>query len=136
MERILFICVANSARSQMAEGLGRQYAGHLFEVASAGSQPGDKVHPSAIAAMAEIGIDISHHYPKSLDEVGIENFDRIIALCAEESCPTLGKPIESWAMPDPAVADPDEQGLLRRFRKTRDAIKDRIMKLSDEIRLN
>lgn len=124
MKKILFICVQNSARSQIAEGFARHLKGTEMEFASAGSVPSGRVHPMAVKVMAEVGIDISKHKSQSIDEFPPETVDRYIALCAEESCPAVGKPIESWALPDPANREnetPEQE--LERFRKTRDVIR-------------
>ena len=88
MKRILYLCVANSARSQMAEGLSRYILGGRVEVLSAGSQP-TRVNPYAILAMAEIGIDISAQRSKSVDEIDPARIDLVITLCAEEVCPVF-----------------------------------------------
>lgn len=129
MKNVLFLCVQNSARSQMAEGLGRHLRGDEFQFASAGSVPSGQVHPAAVKVMAEIGIDISGHKSQSIDEFNLDEVDRIIALCAEESCPAVGKPIESWAQPDPANRNETEEETLERFRQTRDVIREKIMGL-------
>jgi arsenate reductase len=119
LQRILFLCTANSARSQMAEGLLRRMAGDRFEVASAGTRPG-RVKPEAIAAMREIGIDISGQRSKSVAELAGESFDRVITLCddAREACPVFPGPgsREHHAFEDP-------QG-LDGFRRVRDALRD------------
>lgn len=119
--KILFLCVANSARSQMAEGLARAMFGDRAEVASAGSVP-TTVNPFAVAAMSEIGIDISGQQSKSVDEVGAGTFDLIITLCADEVCPIVPGRVKRlhWPMPDPASAPPAEAPA--RFREVRDAI--------------
>jgi arsenate reductase len=88
MKRILFLCVANSARSQMAEGLARAALGPNVEVLSAGSEP-SVVNPYAIEAMAELSVDIGHHRSKSVDKVDPASLDMVITLCAEEVCPLL-----------------------------------------------
>jgi arsenate reductase len=130
-QRILFLCVANSARSQMAEGLARAVLGNRAEVMSAGSQP-SSVNPWAIEAMAEIGIDISSHRSKSVDGLDASTFDLVITLCAEEVCPALPPGIAHlhWPIPDPADdADPIESGeALDRFRSARDIIRDKLRK--------
>ncbi len=120
--KLLFLCVANSARSQMAEGLARAMFGDRAEVASAGSVP-TTVNPFAVAAMAEIGIDISGQRSKSVDEVGAGNFDLIVTLCADEVCPIVPGRVKRlhWPMPDPASAPPDQAP--QRFREVRDAIR-------------
>ena len=88
MKRILFLCVANSARSQMAEGLARQILGERVEVVSAGSQPAP-VNPHAVEVMAEIGVDITDQYSKSVDTIDLPGLDLAVTLCAEEVCPIL-----------------------------------------------
>lgn len=129
IRRILFLCVANSARSQMAEGLARALLGDRVEVMSAGSRP-SKVNPSAIEAMAEIGIDISNQRSKSVDEIDTAGVDLVVTLCAEEVCPVLPGRVRRlhWPVPDPAVADADlaAEQRLSRFRAARDAIRERI----------
>jgi len=120
--KILFLCVANSARSQMAEGLARAMFGDRAEVASAGSVP-TTVNLFAVAAMSEIGIDISGQRSKSVDEVGAGSFDLIVTLCADEVCPVVPGRVKRlhWPMPDPASAPPDQAP--QRFREVRDAIR-------------
>ncbi len=129
IRRILFLCVANSARSQMAEGLARALLGDRVEVMSAGSRP-SKVNPSAIEAMAEIGIDISNQRSKSVDEIDTAGVDLVVTLCAEEVCPVLPGRVRRlhWPVPDPASADADLSAKRRlgRFRAARDAIRERI----------
>lgn len=128
---ILFICVANSARSQMAEGLARSLLGETAEVRSAGSQPG-KLNPFAVLALQEIGIDISHHYAKGFDDVPAafySKLDYLISMCDDETvCPTLATKAKKlhWGLPDPAKAGPTDQARLEAFRQTRDEIKRRL----------
>jgi arsenate reductase len=130
--RILFLCVANSARSQMAEGLARRRFGDRLEVASAGSAPRE-VNPFAVEVMAEIGIDVSAHRSKSVDELDVARFDRIVTLCAEEVCPVVPASVEHlhWPIEDPASDDPrlDDEALRARFRSARDEIRRRIATL-------
>ena len=132
-KRILFLCVANSARSQMAEGLARWLLGPDVEVLSAGSKP-SRVNPYAIEAMSELGIDISAHRSKSVDEVDATSVDAVITLCAAEVCPVLPGAVQRlhWPIPDPASDDPSlgPQELHKRFAAARDEIKARIMKLA------
>ncbi|HAY06014.1 MAG TPA: arsenate reductase ArsC [Hyphomonas sp.] len=127
--KLLFLCVANSARSQMAEGLARHLLGPGAEVMSAGSAP-TKPNPYAIEAMAERGIDITSYTSKSFDSLDAAAFDYVITLCAEEICPYLpGKtqrlhwPIDDPASPDPSI--PPEE-FRRRFARARDVIEARI----------
>jgi len=121
--RVLFLCVANSARSQMAEGLARaKYPKGLFQ--SAGSVP-SSVNPWAKIVMAELGIDLSSHSSKSVDDIAAGSFDVVATLCAEESCPAsmLVQPRWDWAIPDPASETPlSDEAMLQRFREARDKI--------------
>jgi arsenate reductase len=130
--RILFLCVANSARSQMAEGLARAMLGDCATVMSAGSAP-SRVNPHAIAAMAEIGIDISAHQSKSVDAIDRDAIDLVITLCAEEVCPVLPGRVRRlhWPIADPASNDPtlDEAAMRARFRTARDLIAARLEEL-------
>jgi arsenate reductase len=127
--RILFLCVANSARSQMAEGLARALLGERIQVLSAGSRP-SKVNPYAIEAMAELGIDISGHRSKSVEEVDPAGLDAVITLCAEEVCPVLPGKVRRlhWPIPDPASSDPaiSAEDMRRRFRAAREQIRERL----------
>src|SRR6187431_2471955 len=91
--RLVFLCVANSARSQMAEGLARNLFGDRVQVQSAGSQP-SRVNPHAIAVMAEIGINILTQTSKSIDDVDIQQADLVITLCADEVCPVVPGSVE------------------------------------------
>lgn len=122
---LLFLCVANSARSQMAEGIARARLGPRVRVQSAGSVP-TRVNPLAIQALEEIGIDIRAQHSKSVDTIDPATVDTVITLCAEEVCPVfLGSATRMhWPLPDPAGAPPDEA--LERFREVRDALVTRI----------
>ncbi len=125
---ILFLCVANAARSQMAEGLARALLPGGIRIASAGSEPG-RVDPRAIEVLAEEGIDISHHHSKRVDEISLDDFDYIVTLCAGEVCPVaMGEfTRHHWPLPDPAA---DSQGSddLASFRAVRDELRGRILK--------
>lgn len=127
--RLLFLCVANSARSQMAEGLARRVIGPGALVQSAGSRP-SRVNPYAIEAMREIGVDLGAHASKSVDTIDPATVDVVITLCAEEVCPVFlgGARRLHWPTPDPATDDPgvSHDELLARFRAARDAIGARI----------
>lgn len=124
--RILFLCVANSARSQMAEGLARAMLGTDVEVVSAGSEP-TKLNPLAIAAMAEAGIDISDQYSKRVDDVAPETADLIVTLCADEVCPVVPGKIKRLHWP---ISDPAEENSMAAFRSARDQIRMRLAVLS------
>lgn len=130
--RLLFLCVANSARSQMAEGLARAMLRKDVEILSAGSKP-STVNRNAIEVMAEIGIDISGHRSKSIDEVDAAAVDLVITLCAEEICPVLPGRVRRlhWPIPDPASTDPaiSPEQMQSRFRSARDQIRERIAAL-------
>jgi len=126
---ILFLCVANSARSQMAEGLGRMIFGDRTPVMSAGSEP-SQVNPYAIEVMREIGVDLETHYSKSVQNVDASQVGTVITLCAEEVCPVfLGQARRlHWPIPDPASKDASlaRDEMLRRFRTARDTIRGRL----------
>ena len=126
---ILFLCVANSARSQMAEGLARQQLGARGTVASAGSTP-TRVNPLAITALQEVGIDISGHRSQCVDEFDAADFDYVITLCADEVCPVLPGTVQRlhWPLPDPAAVDAeqDPEGAMASFREIRDEIDRRL----------
>lgn len=130
---LLFLCVANSARSQMAEGLARTLFGNLVRVQSAGSQP-TRVTPNAIAAMREVGIDITGQRSKSVDAIDPASVGAVITLCAEEVCPVWpGKLARMhWPLPDPATQDPDvpADAVLARFRAVRDELRFRLWALA------
>lgn len=130
---ILFLCVANSARSQMAEGIARSLAPPGVKIWSAGSHP-TSVRPEAIAVLKEIGIDISSHRSKSVDEIPSDEVDTVITLCAEKECSVfLGKAKRlHWGLPDPAAVIGSRTEALSAFRKTRDALRSQIMALFEQ----
>ena len=129
MKRVLILCTGNSARSQMAEGLLRHFAGDKFEVFSAGVEP-TQVNPLAIAAMKEIGIDISKHKSKSVAEFSGQQFDYCITVCdnAKQTCPVFPGEYQGihWGLEDPAQFRGTEKEKLDVFRKIRDKIKENI----------
>jgi arsenate reductase (thioredoxin) len=127
VKKILFLCVANSARSQMAEGLARNLLGDQALVQSAGSKP-SKVNPFAILALKEIGIDITGHRSKSVDEIDPGSVETVITLCSEEVCPVfLGKAERlHWPFPDPAGQGGTDAEKLQSFREVRDRIHSRL----------
>jgi arsenate reductase len=129
--KILFMCVANSARSQLAEGLAKQLFGSNAEVQSAGSHSA-VVNLFAIRVLKEVGIDISKHTSKSVDDLPPEfvtHLDYIVTLCAEEVCPIMVSKAKRlhWPLPDPARKGSNEEELLAMFRQTRDSIKVRLV---------
>jgi arsenate reductase len=125
----LVLCTGNSARSQMAEGLLRNEGGDRFAVFSAGTKP-SVVRPEAIAVMAEIGIDISTHRSKSVDEFIGRHLDLVITVCdnANEACPIFPGTTQRlhWPFPDPAAVNGREEVRLEAFRKVRDQILGRV----------
>jgi arsenate reductase (thioredoxin) len=127
--RVLFLCTHNSARSQMAEGLLRSLAGDRFDVASAGTHA-TRVHPLAIQAMADVGVDLRSHTSKALDQYLEQPWDYVITVCdaANEACPVF--PTKSsrlhWSFPDPSQASGTEDERLEVFRNVRDQIKSRL----------
>lgn len=131
-QSILFLCVANSARSQLAEGLARRLLGPGVRVRSAGSRP-SAVNPYAIEVMQEIGIDLSEHRSKSVDTIDPASVDLVITLCAEEVCPLFLGQVERlhWPIDDPASTDPalTREQMLERFRTARDEIRARLASL-------
>ncbi|QDG52202.1 hypothetical protein FIV42_16070 [Persicimonas caeni] len=129
MKSILFLCVANSARSQMAEGLARDLFGDEVRVQSAGSNP-SRVNPWAIEAMGEVGISLDGQASTSVDDVDPASVDTVITLCAEEVCPAFLSDAERyhWPIDDPDSDDPGvgDEEMLARFRQARDKIKMRL----------
>jgi arsenate reductase (thioredoxin) len=132
---ILFLCVANSARSQMAEGLARMIFGDRVAVMSAGSEP-SKVNPYAIDVMRELGIDLRTHHSKSVQTIDPATVGTVITLCAEEVCPVfLGAARRlHWPIPDPASKDLSiaREEMLTRFRTARDTLRGMIEKFASE----
>lgn len=124
---VLFLCVANSARSQLAEALAREMVPPGVEVHSAGSHPA-RVNPLAVRVLAEVGIDASGARSKGVGEVPMDRVGTIVTLCAEEICPVLPGDVERlhWPLADPAAAGGDEEARLEAFRAARDEIRRRI----------
>jgi arsenate reductase (thioredoxin) len=127
--RVLILCTGNSARSQMAEGLLRRDAGNTYEVFSAGTKP-TRVRPEAIAVMREVGIDISDHRSKSVDEFAGQDFDYVITVCdnAKQSCPIFPAKTKRihWRIEDPAAAQGSQEETLTAFRRARDELRARL----------
>jgi arsenate reductase len=130
---LLFLCVANSVRSQMAEALARRLAGDRIAIQSAGSAP-SLVNPLAVAVLSEIGIDASAQRAKAVDAIDRANVDTVITLCSEEVCPVyLGTARRlHWPLPDPAGHDEPESAGLERFRIVRDELARRIERFLSE----
>lgn len=127
--RVLIVCTGNSARSQMAEGLLRYAAGPGWEVYSAGTKP-TRVRTEAIAVMREVGIDISSHRSKSVDEFLGRDFDYVITVCnnARETCPVFPAAAKRihWSIQDPAAVEGSEEDRLKAFRLARNELQDRL----------
>jgi arsenate reductase len=134
-EQVLILCTANSARSQMGEGLMRHMAGDSIDVYSAGTRA-TQVNPFAIEAMQEIGIDISGHTSKSQDQFLTKEFDFVITVCdnVNKNCPRFpGSGVHlHWGFPDPASTKGDHDEILASFRTVRDALQERIRTWLDE----
>lgn len=124
---ILILCTGNSCRSHLAEGILRQALGNEYNVASAGSKPAGYVHPLGIKAMAEIGIDISAHTSKHMDEFLNQNVETVITVCgnADQACPMFPGQLNRhhWGFDDPAHATGTEEEIMNVFRRVRDEIK-------------
>jgi len=124
--RVLVLCTGNSCRSHMAEGILRAAAGDILEVHSAGSRPAGYVHPKAIAALAEIGIDLSGHTSKHMDEFLDRDIETVITVCgnADQACPVFPGQVQRhhWPYDDPAHASGSEEEIMEEFRRVRDEI--------------
>lgn len=130
MKRVLILCTGNSCRSQMAEALWEKLGQEQWHAESAGSRPSGYVHPLAIQAMEELGVDLSEHRSKSLEEFLDQSFDLVVTVCenAKESCPIFPGASQTlhWPFPDPADATGSDEEKLPVFRKVRDDIKTKI----------
>ena len=131
--KVLILCTGNSCRSQMAEGVLRHYGGERFEVFSAGTEP-SKVNETAVQVMREIGIDISGHRSKSVNEFLGQPFDAVITVCdsANEDCPIFpdGRRLH-WSFPDPPHGQEVTEPVLREFRKVRDMIHEKFRAMAE-----
>ena len=129
---VLFLCVANSARSPMAEGIARSLAPPGMKVSSAGTSPAS-VRPLAIRVLEEIGIDISGYRSKGIESIDRRSVDAVITLCAEEVCPIFlrNTPRVHWGLPDPAAVKGSEEIRLNAFRSVRDELLLRLRVLFD-----
>jgi arsenate reductase len=135
-KRVLILCTGNSARSQMAEGWLRALGGGRFEVYSAGTRP-SAVRPEAVEAMREVGVDITSHRSKSVDEFAGREFDYVITVCdnARESCPVFPGKTERvhWGFDDPAAVGGGWDERLDAFRRVRDEIEERLRAWAGEV---
>jgi Protein-tyrosine-phosphatase len=130
VKRVLFVCVENSNRSQMAEAFARMLGGETVEAYSAGSRPSGVVNPKAIAAMAELGYDLTKHQSKSLDDLPKVEFDFVATMGCGDACPNIpAKVRDDWAIPDPKHLPPDE------FRNVRDLIRSKIAEMLDRLKV-
>ena len=124
VKKVLFVCIENSNRSQMAEAFARMYGPGRVEAYSAGSRPSGQVNPKAINAMKELGYDLSRHSSKSLSEIPDVEYDFVATLGCGDECPFVGsKEREDWDIPDPKDMEPDE------FRAVRDLIEAKVKEL-------
>jgi arsenate reductase len=130
---VLFLCVANSARSQMAEGLARAIAPKGVEIYSAGSSPAN-VNSYAQQVLQEIGIDISSHRSKSVDDIPTDRIGTVVTLCEEEVCPVFPGEVNRyhWPHPDPAAAVGSAEEVRESFRRVRNQIREKISQLFEE----
>ena len=127
---VLFVCVHNAGRSQMAAGFMRELAGDRVDVLSAGSEPKESINPVAVAAMQEVGIDISNQQPKILTTEAVFESDAVITMGCGDACPIFpGKRYEDWVLEDPAGQD------IEFVRRVRDEIKGRVEVLLSELLL-
>lgn len=130
-KRVLFVCVENSCRSQMAEAFARRLAGDVFEVYSAGSHPAGSIDPQAIQSMHDLGYDLAGQYSKSLDEIPKVRYEHVITLGCGDQCPLIPSVHhEDWEIPDPKGLPPDE------FRRVRNLIRAKVETLAMKIRWN
>ena len=132
MKEVLFLCTGNSCRSQMAEGFARAAATPGIEIYSAGVEA-HGLNPRAVAVMAEVGVDLRQHTPKTLAEIPADEIDTVITLCgdAAERCPVFAGAVtrEHWPLADPARAEGSEQTILEVFRSVRDELEKRVRDL-------
>jgi protein-tyrosine-phosphatase len=128
MKRVVFVCVENSNRSQMAEAFARIHGAGKVEPYSAGSRPSGKVNPRAVEAMRELGYDLTQHHSKSLAELGGTDFDVAVTMGCGDECPSLrARRREDWAIPDPREMPPEQ------FREVRSLIEAKVKALLEEL---
>lgn len=130
-KRVLILCTGNSCRSQMAEGWVNHELGEAWEARSAGTKPAGVVHPLAVRAMAEVGVDISGGRPQRVDSYLTDFWDLVVTVCdsARETCPIFPRPVETLhiSFPDPAEAEGSDDEVMEVFQKVRDAIRDALL---------
>ncbi len=128
MKRVVFVCVENSNRSQMAEAFARSHGAGMVEVFSAGSRPSGKVNPKAVEAMQEIGYDLTAHHSKSLADLAGLEFDVAVTMGCGDECPNLrARQREDWNIPDPKTLPPEQ------FRVVRDTIEAKVKTLLESL---
>lgn len=128
IKRVLFVCIENSCRSQMAEAFAHLYVQDLIQAFSAGSRPSGEIDPKAIAVMAELGYDLRSHSSKSLQEIPQVKYDYVITMGCGEECPFIpAEHHEDWDLPDPKMLP------LEKFRQVRDRIGERVKELAARI---
>jgi len=131
MKHVLFVCVENACRSQMAEGFLNALAGKKANAKSAGNMPVKTVNPLAIQVMKEVGLDISDHKPKMITTEMIQEADKVVLMgCSRNSCPIVPKEVEDWQIEDPAGKG------IEKFRETRDTIRKKVENLIAEVNKN
>ena len=124
MKRVLFVCVENSCRSQIAEAVARMHGAGVVEPFSAGSSPSGQVNPKAVESMRELGYDLSRHNSKSISDIPAIEYDVAVTMGCGDACPTVrARKREDWNIPDPKALPPDE------FRKVRDLIEQKVKAL-------
>lgn len=130
MKKILFVCIENSNRSQMSQAFAKIHGGKQIEAFSAGSRPSGKINPKAIAAMKELGYDLSSHHSKSLDEVKESApFDAVVTMGCGDACPWMpAKKFIDWQIPDPREMNEED------FRNVRNLIEEKVKALLQELR--
>ena len=127
MKRILFLCVANACRSQMAEGFARALGAGVVEAYSAGSHPAHAMHPETVTAMREVGIDLSRARPKSVSQLPVQRFDIAVSLCADACPAATAAEHRHWSIPNPDGLTPEA------FRRVRDDIRRHVEQLVAEL---
>jgi len=128
VKQVLFVCVENACRSQMAEGFLNAMASNQIRAKSAGNMPAERVNPLAVQVMKEVGIDISGHKPKMITANMIQEADRVVLMgCGGNACPIVPKQVEDWQ-----IEDPSGKG-IEKFREVRDIIEKKVKKLIDEM---